>query len=139
MNLNADRIHTLTGELTVLDHQRRALVAELKRLSGPIVRAGSVISRVLVYLRHFADRPASTAELLTYVLAKRPRLSRRACSVQLYRAARIGLIVRQGKGWVLPEDAGAQLPGRPSPVLADEDDNASEKAAGAISRYEGDE
>ena len=139
MNLNAGRIEILTGELAVLDHQRRGLVAELKRLAGPKVKPGGVLSRVIVYLRHFSDRPATTTELLDYVLSKRPKLQRHACSIQLYRAARRGIIVRQGKGWVLPEGAAPDLPGLPSPVLADEDDNASEQAAGVISRYEDDE
>ena len=103
MNLNEGRIQTLTGELAVLDAQRRGLVTELKRLAGPRVNAGSVISRVLVYLRQFSDRPATTTELLDYVLAKRPQLNRRACTITLYRAARRGHIVRQGRGWVLPE------------------------------------
>ena len=104
MNLNRGRIETLTGELEVLDAQRRGLVAELKRLQGPRVNAGSVISRVLVYLRQFRDRPATTTELLDYVMAKRPQLNRRAGAIALYRAARIGHIVRQGRGWVLPEE-----------------------------------
>ena len=98
-----DRIQTLTSELAVLDSQRRGLVIELKRLQGPRVNPGSVISRVIVYLRHFDTRPITTTELLAYVLAKRPQLNRRACAISLYRAARRGQIVRQGRGWVLPE------------------------------------
>ena len=104
MNLNEARIGTLTGELAVLDAQRRGLVAELKRLAGPRVNAGSVMSRVLVYLRRFTDRPATTTELLDYVRTKRPQLNRRSGAMMLYRAARRGLIVRQAKGWVLPQE-----------------------------------
>ena len=103
MNLNEGRIQTLTGELAVLDAQRRGLVIELKRLAGPRVNAGSVISRVLGYLRRVGDRPATTTELLDYVLAKRPQLNRRSGAMTLYRAARMGHIVRRGRGWVLPE------------------------------------
>ena len=101
------RIDTLTRELAVLDAQRRGLVAELRRLTGPRINAGSVISRVLGYLRCISRRasgPATTTELLDYILSVRPQLKRKATAIALYRAARRRLIVRQGEGWVLPAD-----------------------------------
>ena len=82
--LNTARIETLTRELQVLDAQRRGLVAELKRLDGRRVNAGSVTGRVLAYLRRF-DGPASTTELLDFIVSERPRLNRRACAVSLSR------------------------------------------------------
>ena len=82
--LNTARIETLTRELQVLDAQRRGLVAELKRLDGRRVNAGSVTGRVLAYLRRF-DGPAITTELLDFIVSERPRLNRRACAVSLSR------------------------------------------------------
>ena len=102
MALDTGRIEILTHELEVLDTQRRGLVAELRRLSGRRVNAGSVITRVLGYLRRVSG-PASTTELLDYILMERPGLNRRACAVSLYRAGRRSQIVRQGRGWILPE------------------------------------
>ena len=96
------RLDTLTRELAVLDAQRRGLVAEIKALTGPRVNAGSVINRVIGYLRRVSG-PATTTELLDYILSVRPRLNRRACAITLYRAARRSQIVRRGRGWVLPE------------------------------------
>ena len=57
------RLDTLTRELAVLDAQRRGLVAEIKALTGPRVNAGSVINRVIGYLRRFGG-PATTTEIL---------------------------------------------------------------------------
>ena len=96
MALDTARISTLTRELTVLDAQRRGLVAELRRLAGRRVNAGSVTDRVLGYLRRVGG-PATTTELLDFIVSERPRLNRRACAVSLYLAA------RRGRGWVLPE------------------------------------
>ena len=86
----------------MLDAQRRGLVAELRRLAGHRANAGSVINRVLGYLRRVSG-PATTTELLDYILSERPGLNRTACATSLYRAARRSQIVRQGRGWVLPE------------------------------------
>ena len=115
----AGRIEILTHELEVLDAQRRGLVAELRRLGGPRVNAGSVIARVLGYL-HLVSGPASTTELLDYILMERPGLNRRACAITLYRAGKRNQIVRQGGGWVLPEDAGVRRPASPGLGEGDE-------------------
>ena len=100
----ADQRETLTRELEVLDAQRRGLVDELRQLAGYRVNRGSVISRALAYLRRFGG-PATTTEILDFIIAERPRLNRRACAITLYRAARHDQIVREGPGWVLPESA----------------------------------
>ena len=102
MAMDMARIETLTRELDVLDAQRRGLVAELRRLAGRRVNAGSVTGRVLAYLQRFGG-PATTTEILDFIISERPRLNRRACAVTLYRAARRKQIVREGPGWVLPE------------------------------------
>ena len=102
MAMQPARLDTLTRELAVLDAQRRGLVAEIKALTGPRVNAGSVTSRVLGYLRRVGG-PATTTEILDFIIAERPRLNRRACAITLYRAARRSQIVRRGRGWVLPE------------------------------------
>ena len=99
-----DRIETLTRELEVLDAQRRGLVAELGRLAGHRVNKGSVTALALGYLRRFGG-PATTREIVDYILRQRPGLNRAACGVALYRAARRNQIVRRDRCWVLPEVA----------------------------------
>ena len=100
----AEQIETRTHELAVLDHQRRGLVAELGRLARHRVQKGSVTDLAIGYLRRFSG-PATTREVLDYILRQRPWLNRAGCAVALYRAARRHQIVRQDRGWVLPEDA----------------------------------
>ena len=102
MVLDADRTQTLTRELEVLDAQRRGIVDELRLLAGHRVNRGSVTARAIAYLRRFGG-PATTTEILDFIIAERPRLNRRACAITLYRAARRSQIVRRGRGWVLPE------------------------------------
>ena len=102
--LNAARTATLTRELAVLDAQRRALVAALHKLSPRRVYPGSVTGRAIAYLSRFPG-PATTTEILDFIIAERPQLNRRACAVTLYRAGRRKQIVREGPGWVLPEAA----------------------------------
>ena len=70
--IDIPRIETLTRELQVLDAQRRALVAELKRLSERRVNAGSVTGRVLAYLRRFGG-PATTPTRSCTVPRSTPR------------------------------------------------------------------
>ena len=129
----AERIQTLTHELEVLDAQRRGLVAELARLAGHRVQKGSVTALALGYLRQFGG-PATTGEVLDYILLQRPWMNRAGVGVALYRAARRNQIVRQGRGWVLPEDAGARRPA--SHVLADA---GAGGGPATVSRGEGDE
>ena len=105
MMLNTARIETLTRELQVLDAQRRGLVAELKQLEGRRINRGSVTARALAYLRRF-DGPASSKEIVDFIIAECPQLNRRACLMALYRAARCNQIVRQGRNWVLPAGGG---------------------------------
>ena len=95
--LNEARINSLTRELEVLDAQRRGLAAELRQLAGHRVNPGSVIYDALAYLRRFGG-PATTTEILDFIIAERPRLNRRACAVTLYRAERRKQIVREGPG-----------------------------------------
>ena len=102
MVVDAERTQILTDELSVLDSQRRAIVAELKHLAGHRVNRGSVIARAIVYLRRFGG-PATTTEIVDFIIAERPRLNRRACALSLYRAERWNHLVRRGRGWVLPE------------------------------------
>ena len=102
MVLDAARTETLTRELEVLDAQRRGLIDELRQLAGHRVNRGSVIARAIAYLRRFGG-PATTTEILDFIIAERPRLNRRACAITLYRAERHNQIVREGPGWVLPE------------------------------------
>ena len=102
MAFDAGRTETLKHELQVLDSQRRGIVAELRRLADRRVNAGSVTDRVIAYLQRFGG-PASTKVLLDFIVSERPGLNRRACAVTLYRAERRSQIVRQGRGWVLPE------------------------------------
>ena len=104
MVFDADRTETLTRELEVLDAQRRGIVDELRQLAGHRVNRGSVTARAIAYLRRFAG-PATTTEILDFIIAERPQLNRRACAVTLYRAERRKQIVREGPGWVLPEAA----------------------------------
>ncbi len=104
MVFDADRTETLTRELEVLDAQRRGIVDELRQLAGHRVNRGSVVARAIAYLRRFGG-PATTTEILDFIIAERPRLNRRACAISLYRAARWNHIVREGPGWVLPEAA----------------------------------
>ena len=70
--IETPRIETLTRELQVLDAQRLALVAELKRLSERRVNAGSVTSRVLGYLRRVGG-PATTPARSCTVPRSTPR------------------------------------------------------------------
>ena len=107
MVLDAARTQTLTRELEVLDAQRRGIVAALRQLAGRRVNRGSVTSRALAYLRRFGG-PATTKEILDFIIAERPRLNRRACAISLYRAARKNQIVREGPGWMLPESGAAR-------------------------------
>ena len=107
MVLDAARTQVLTHELEVLDAQRRGLVAELRQLAGHRVNHGSVISRAIAYIRCFSG-PATTTEILDFIIAERPGLNRRACAVTLYRAARWKQIVREGPGWMLPESGAAR-------------------------------
>ena len=102
MMLNTGRRESLTRELQVLDAQRRGIVAELKRLAGRRVHKGSVTARAIAYLRSFGSA-ATTKELVDFIVAERPMMTRRTCMASLYRAAHWNQIVRQGKGWVLPE------------------------------------
>ena len=95
--LNEARINSLTRELEVLDAQRRGLAAELRQLAGHRVNPGSVIASAIAYLRRFGG-PATTTEILDFIIAERPRLNRRACAVTLYRAERRKQIVREGPG-----------------------------------------
>ena len=104
MMFDAERAATLTRELEVLDAQRRGLVAQLRQLVVRRVYEGSVTGRAIAYLRRFPG-PATTKEILDFIIAERPRLNRRACAVSLYRAGRRKQIVREGPGWVLPEAA----------------------------------
>ena len=128
MALGTARIESLTRELVVLDAQRRGIVAELKRLVGRRVNAGSVTGRVIAYLERFGG-PATTTEILDFIIAERPRLKRRACSATLYRAARRRQIVRQGPGWVLP-DAAAGPRGEDRPSAGDAEDAAASRDEG---------
>ena len=100
--LHTARRESLTRELQVLDAQRFGIVAELKRLAGRRVNKGSVTARAIAYLRSFGSA-ATTKELVDFILSERPRMSRRTCMASLYRAAQWKQIMRQGKGWVLPE------------------------------------
>ena len=104
MVFDADRTETLTRELEVLDAQRRGIVDELRSLAGHRVYRGSVTARAIAYLRRYGG-PATTTEILDFIIAERPRLNRRACAITLYRAERRKQIVREGPGWVLPEAA----------------------------------
>ena len=72
MALGTARIETLTRELVVLDAQRRGIVAELKRLVGRRVNAGSVTGRVLGYLRRVGG-PATTPARSCTVPRSTPR------------------------------------------------------------------
>ena len=107
MTPNAARIETLTRELRVLDAQRLGLVAELKRLRGHRVVAGSVTCLILTCLRH-SSRPLSTSTVLDFIVSKRAELNRRSCMVTIYRAAAQNQIVRHGSGWMLPEAGAAR-------------------------------
>ena len=80
MVFDADRTETLTRELEVLDAQRRGIVDELRSLAGHRVYRGSVTARALAYLRRFGG-PATTTEILDFIIAERPRLNRRACAI----------------------------------------------------------
>ena len=113
-NAVAERIQTLSHELEVLDSQRRGLVAELARLAGHRVKKGSVTDLAIGYIRRFGG-PATTREILDFILRQRPWMNRSGCGVSVYRAARRNQIVRQGRGWVLPEDAGGPPVPRPLP------------------------
>ena len=103
--LDRARRESLVRELTVLDSQRRGIVAVLKRMEGRRVNKGSVTDRALAYLNRFGSA-ASTKELVDFILTARPELNRAAIMTALYRAARLQQIVRKGRSWVLPE-AGA--------------------------------
>ena len=104
MDNDFDRVRRLKAELVVLDAQRRGMTAEIQRITGSKPRRASVMGRMIAYLRNVGG-PATTEELLEFVLQERPALNRTACRVSLYRGARASQIVRQGPGWVLPAAA----------------------------------
>ena len=103
MDDDFERLRRLKDELVVLDAQRRGMTAEIARITGSKPRRHSVVGRMVAYLRNVGG-PATTAELLTFVLQERPTLNPRACRVSLYRGAKASQIIRQGAGWVLPAE-----------------------------------
>ena len=105
MDDDLERLRRLKEELVVLDSQRRGMTAEIGRIMGTRPRRSSVMGRMVAYLRNVGG-PATTKELLTFVMQERPDLSRRACRVSLYRGAKASHIIRHGAGWVLPVEGG---------------------------------
>ena len=122
----AQQIEARTHELSVLDSQRRGLVAELARLAGHRVNKGSVTDLVIGYLRRFRS-PATTREILDFIMRHRPWMNRDGLGVALYRAGRRNQIVRKDRGWVLPEDGGGPPVPRPLPPPPDRARSAETK------------